>query len=100
MENYIWSWSHEGGSNIYSSDSLSRIIETAIDKQFYETQYIKCSSVDSILHIEFREENGLNHRYELQETADAVCKFLEDISFDGERIDKFCIVKAESLLEA
>lgn len=100
MKKYIWSWSHEGGSGIYSSDSLVGIIEAVIDKQFYENQYVNCRSNDSIVYIDFCEENGVHHHYELQETADTVCKFLENISFDGERIDKFCVVKADSLLLA
>jgi hypothetical protein len=99
MKKYVWSWSGEYGNYINTADSLERIVNEVLDNYYYESDSVIVKVINDRLDIEIMNGEIKNH-YEVEESEDAVCEFLQKVSYNMGRPDKFSIENAEVLLDS
>ena len=96
MKKYIWCWCDEDGSYINTTDLLETIVNTVLDSHYFDSDNVYINLMDGRFKVEIIDGAKIS-RYEFEESEDAVCEFLQEISFELGRLDRFDIVKATSL---
>ena len=99
MKKYIWSWSDEYGNYINTADSLEKIVIEVLDNQFFGSDSVIVKVINGRFAIEIIDGEIKSH-YDIEESEDAVCEFLQEVSNDMGRPDKFSIQKAKALLDS
>ena len=99
MKKYIWSWSDEDGNYINTADSLEKIVMEVLDNHFFGSDSVIVKVINGRFNIEITDGEIKSH-YDVEESEDAVCEFLQEVSYDMGRPDKFSIEKATVLLDS
>ena len=98
MKKYIWSWSDEDENYINTADSLEKIVMEVLDNYFYGSNAEIVKVINGRFNIAIK-HGEIKRHYDIEESEDAVCEFLHEVSCDMGRPDKFSIEKAIELLD-
>ena len=99
MKKYIWCWSDEDGNYINTADSLENIVLEVLDNHFFGSDAVIVKVINGRFTIEIK-RGEINNHYDVEESEDAVSEFLQEVSYDMGRPDKFSIEKAMMLLDS
>ncbi len=98
MKKYIWCWSYGDGCSINTADSLKNIVETYVKAHYYDSDSIAIKATSERIKVEIIYDQ-LKTAYDIDETEDAVCEFLQELAFSMHTEEHFSIKKTEILME-
>ncbi len=98
MKKYIWSWADEDGCSIHTADSLKDIAETYINSHYYDSDFVVINVDGGLIKIEIT-YCDLKTCYEVEQTEEALWKFLEELATDMRTKESFSIRKTSSLMD-
>ena len=98
MKKYIWCWVYEDDCSINTADSLKEIVETYVNSHYYDSDLIEIKMADGRIKVQLIYDE-LSTDYEIEETEDAVCEFLQELSIGMRTQEHFSIKKTKVLME-